>query len=101
MIPGISLFRCGHCHAGYFPMRLICHRCGHAQWTEERVREGVVEESTWVTHAIGQENWTPRKIASVRLPEGQMIVAGIADDIESGMTVALFEENGSPHGRAP
>lgn len=100
MIAGIPLSRCGQCGAGYFPARLICHRCGHAQWTEERAPDGVVEEVTVVTHAIGQENWIPRKIASVRLSEGQLIVAGIADDVHAGMRVCLFEDNGSPHGRA-
>jgi uncharacterized OB-fold protein len=99
MKPGIPLARCADCGAGYFPARLICPRCGNANWREDRVHDGVVEQTTIVRHAAGHADWEPRHIASVRTSDGQLIVAGLEEPLPAATRVALFERDGSPIAR--
>jgi len=49
---------------------------------------------------LGQENWQPRRIASVRTSDGQRITVGLRDESGPGATVELFEEGTAPFGRA-
>ena len=99
MKPGIPLTRCVDCGAGYFPARLICPRCGNANWRQDEVREGVVEQTTIVRHAAGQADWKPRHIASVRTSDGQLIVAGLEEPLPEATKVALFDNDGAPIAR--
>jgi uncharacterized OB-fold protein len=96
---GIRLSRCTVCHAGFFPPRLICARCGNASWRDDEVHEGVVEETTLVRHAAGYADWKPRLIASVRTTEGQMIIAGLEESLLEGTRVDLYDRDGSPIAR--
>lgn len=99
MKPGIPLTRCINCGAGYFPARLICAKCGEADWRDDTVGEGVVEQSTIVRVAAGQADWTPRHIASVRTVDGQLIVVGLEEPLPNATKVALFDRDGSPIAR--
>jgi uncharacterized OB-fold protein len=99
MKPGIPLTRCTACGTGFFPVRLICPRCGGADWRTDEVREGTVEQTTIVHHAAGRADWQPRHIASVRTADGQMIVAGLEEPLPEATRVVLFDRDGSPIAR--
>jgi uncharacterized OB-fold protein len=99
MKAGLSLARCVDCGAGYFPPRLICARCGNANWRTDEVHEGTVEQTTIVRHAAGHADWKPRHIASVRTADGQLIVAGLEEPLPEMTEVTLFENDGAPIAR--
>jgi uncharacterized OB-fold protein len=100
MSAGVTIWRCTNCRAGFFPQPLLCRRCGGAIFETDRVSEAVVEEISVIRHMLGQENWRPRRIASVRLPEGQRITVGLRDRSEPGAAIELSEEDGAPFGQA-
>ena len=100
MTPGIAIWRCANCGVGFFPERLLCPRCHGAAFETGRVHEAVVEEVSVIRHMLGQENWQPRRIASVRTSDGQRITVGLRDQSEPGAAIALFEEEGAPFGQA-
>jgi uncharacterized OB-fold protein len=100
MTPGVTIWRCVNCGTGFFPEPLLCRRCGGDRFGTDRVGEAVVEEVSVIRHMLGQDNWQPRRIASVRTADGQAITVGLKDNIESGATVELFEDGGAPYGRA-
>jgi uncharacterized OB-fold protein len=93
--PGIELAACAACGAAYFPARLLCPRCGGARWSSLVVREGVVEETTCVRHAVGTAEEGPRILATVRLPAGQRVVAGLERELPPGSPVELCEAGGA------
>jgi len=66
----------------------------------DRVHEAVIEEISVIRHMLGQENWQPRRIASVRTSDGQRITVGLRDESGPGATIELFEEGTAPFGRA-
>ena len=92
---GVVVSRCRNCGTGYFPARLICPRCGGGDLHEDRVRDGVVEETVTVRHAAGHGEWRPRRLATVRTADGQTIVAGIAEDLPRGAAVELDQSGGA------
>lgn len=100
MSPGLTIWRCVNCRAGFFPERLLCPRCRGDRFETDRVSEAVVEEISVIRHMLGQDNWQPRRIASVRTTDGQRITIGLRDQSESGATVELFEDGGAPFGQA-
>jgi uncharacterized OB-fold protein len=97
---GLAIFRCAACGARYFPRRMICHRCGGHGFAEERAREGVVEEVSVIRHMLGQENWQPHRIASVRIGDDLRITVGLTDESGPGATIALSQEGLAAFGRA-
>ena len=97
---GVTIWRCANCRAGFFPERLLCRRCHGDKFETDRVREAVVEEISIIRHMLGQENWQPRRIASVRTTDGQLMTVGLRDQSEPGATIELFQEGGAPFGRA-
>jgi uncharacterized OB-fold protein len=99
MTPGVAIWRCANCGAAFFPERLLCPRCHGYRFDTERVHEAVVEEVSVIRHMLGQDNWQPRRIASVRTSDGQRITIGLRDDADPGATVELFEEGEAPFGR--
>lgn len=100
MTPGVTIWRCVSCRAGYFPERLLCPRCHGAKFEPDRVHEAVVEEVSVIRHMLGQENWQPHRIASVRTSDGQRLTVGLRDDAKPGATIELFEEDAAPFGKA-
>jgi uncharacterized OB-fold protein len=100
MTRGVPIWRCKACGVAYFPQRLLCPRCHGSEWNEDRVHAGVVEEISTIRHMIGQTDWQPRRIASVRTADGQLITVGLRDDSAPGTVIALFEEGTAPFGRA-
>ena len=64
------------------------------------MHEAVVEEISVIRHMIGQENWQPRRIASVRTSGGPRMTVGLRDESGPGATIELFEEGTAPFGRA-
>jgi uncharacterized OB-fold protein len=100
MTPGVGIWRCANCRLGVFPQPLLCPRCHGATFETERVHDAVVEEISVIRHMIGQENWQPRRIASVRTGEGQLITVGLQDESGSGTVIELLQEGGAPFGKA-
>ena len=100
MSSGVTIWRCADCHAGYFPERLLCPRCHGDKFTTDHVREAIVEEVSVIRHMLGQENWQPRRIASVRTAEGLRFTVGLRDESQPGAVIELFEEGSAPFGQA-
>ena len=100
MTAGVTIWRCATCRAGFFPERLLCARCHGDRFETDRVREAVVEEVSIIRHMLGQENWQPRRIASVRTSDGQRITVGLLDESGPGATIELFLQDQAPFGRA-
>jgi len=99
MTPGVIIWRCAKCHAGFFPERLLCPRCHGDRFETDRVHEAVVEEVSVIRHMLGQENWQPRRIASVRTSEGLLMTVGLVDEADVGATIELFQDEAAPFGR--
>jgi len=100
MTPGVGIWRCANCRLGVFPQPLLCPRCHGETFATDRVHEAVVEEISVIRHMIGQENWQPRRIGSVRTNDGQLITVGLQDESGPGATIELFQEDNAPFGRA-
>jgi uncharacterized OB-fold protein len=100
MSEGVAIWRCAKCNGGFFPEPLLCSRCHGHQFTADTVREGVVEEISVIRHMLGQENWQPRRIASVRTRDGQLMTVGLRDESGPGARIELFQEGDAPFGRA-
>ncbi len=100
MIPGVGIWRCANCGLGVFPQPLLCPRCHGNKFSAERVHDAVVEEISVIRHMIGQENWQPRRIASVRTSEGQLMTVGLQDESSPGTAIELFQEENAPFGKA-
>ena len=84
MTQGLSVWICRGCNASYFPERLICPSCGSGEFGISEIDGGQVEDVTVVTHVLGQENWQPRTLATVRIEGGQRIIAGTIGEIAVG-----------------
>lgn len=55
----------------------------------------MVEETTSVRHAVGTAEERPRVLATVRLPAGQRVVAGLEHELPRGTPVELHEADGA------
>jgi hypothetical protein len=99
MSAGVTIWRCANCHAGLFPEPLLCPRCHGDAFTTDRVHDAVIEEISVIRHMLGQENWQPRRIASVRTSDGFLLTVGLLDDSGVGQTIELLEEGQAPYGR--
>lgn len=97
---GLQVWKCAKCGALFFPRRLMCLRCESPEMIDGHVPEGVVEEITVVRHVLGQEGWKPRRIASVRTPEGLLLTVGLQDDSQIGTRIAISQDGTAPVGRA-
>ena len=49
---------------------------------------------------LGQTDWQPRRIASVRTSDGQRITVGLPDESGPGTVIELFEDGTAPFGKA-
>ena len=97
---GVGIWRCVRCRTGFFPQRLLCARCHGESFEPDRVHEAVVEEISIIRHMLGQTNWKPRRIASVRTAEGLRFTVGLTDESAPGAVIELFEEGTAPFGAA-
>jgi uncharacterized OB-fold protein len=100
MSNGVGIWRCKACGIAYFPERLLCARCHGHDWVVDRVHVAVVEEVSVIRHMIGQADWQPRRIASVRTRDGQLITVGLRDESGPGTVIELFEDGTAPFGQA-
>ena len=100
MKQGVAIWRCAGCRAAFFPQRLLCPRCHGDVFVQERVYEAVVEEVSTIRHMLGQTDWQPRRIASVRTADGACITVGLIDESAPGTVIELFEEGTAPYGAA-
>ena len=99
MTAGLTAWKCRNCGAIYFPERYLCAACGGHDIVTTSVTEGIVEDMTVVRHVIGQADWQPRPIATVKIDSGARILAGLLDDAGPDDRVTLFEEDGAPYAR--
>jgi len=100
MTSGVTIWRCKACGVAYFPERLLCPCCHGHEWAEDRVYQAVVEEVSTIRHMIGQTDWQPQRIASIRTADGQLITVGLRDESGPGTVIELFEEDKAPYGKA-
>jgi uncharacterized OB-fold protein len=100
MTRGLSIWRCANCRSGFFPQRLLCARCHGGSFEQDRVYEAVVEEVSVIRHMLGQSDWQPCRIASVRTSDGQRITVGLTDESGPGTAIELFEQDMAPFGAA-
>jgi ABC-type ATPase with predicted acetyltransferase domain len=100
MSPGVGIWRCTKCRAGLFPEPLLCPRCHGDRFETDRVHTAVVEEISIIRHMLGQTDWKPRRIASVRTSDGQVMTVGLLDESGLGATLELFQQEDAPFGRA-
>jgi uncharacterized protein len=91
---GVQLWVCQSCHTGYFPRRLICHRCGAAWWRPETALDGTVEETTTVRRRVGADS-DLAVLGTIRLDGGQRVVAALAQTLAPGSRVELAQSGGS------
>jgi uncharacterized OB-fold protein len=94
---GLKIWFCRDCGHAYFPERLICAECGGAEFDAGASERGEVEDITVINHVIGQENWTPRPIATIRLDEGPRILAGAIGEIAIGDAVSVQSDDLVPY----
>ena len=97
---GIGIWRCVKCRTAFFPQRLLCARCHGDSFVPDRVYEAVVEEISIIRHMLGQADWQPRRIASVRTAEGLPFTVGLTGESVPGTVIELFEEGAAPFGAA-
>jgi len=100
MISGVGIWRCTKCRLGVFPQPLLCPRCHGDKFEADRVHDAVVEEISVIRHMIGQTDWQPRRIASVRTGEGMLMTVGLKDEPGPGTAIELFQEDNAPFGKA-
>jgi uncharacterized protein len=100
MSAGVTIWRCTVCGRRCFPEPLLCPACHGHEFATDSVSDGVVEEVSVIRHMLGQENWQPRRIASVRAAGGVLMTVGLRDESGPGMHVMLFQEDEAPFGRA-
>jgi uncharacterized OB-fold protein len=97
---GVGIWRCVNCRTAVFPQRLLCPRCHGGAFEPDRIYQAVVEEVSVIRHMLGQADWQPRRIASVRTSEGPRITIGLRDESPPGAVIELFEEGTAPYGAA-
>ena len=97
---GVGIWRCVKCGTVFFPQRLLCTHCHGDRFAPDRVHEAVVEEISIIRHMLGQTDWQPRRIASVRTADGQRITVGLTDESGPGTVIELFEQDTAPFGAA-
>jgi uncharacterized protein len=97
---GLPISVCSTCGHAVFPYRLLCPRCGGAEWRNEEVGSGVVEEVTTLCRAPGRPVAAPVPLGSVRL-EGVVVVvvARLEGGLEPGDPVRLEYRDGVPVAR--
>lgn len=100
MKQGLEIWCCTGCGKAFFPERYMCSQCRGGEFSREVTRGGVVEEVSMIHHMLGQENWKPRAIASVRTDAGVLITAGLLDDASEGDEIVLCQDEGAPFARA-
>jgi hypothetical protein len=98
MNQGVGTWRCVKCHEHLYPQRLLCPGCHGDKFEQDRIYRAVVEEVSTIRHMIGQSDWEPRRIASVRMADGLRITVGLLDQSGPGAVVELIEEEGAPFG---
>ena len=93
---GFTVAKCIQCGSLYFPHRLICHRCGGHAWTDEHLRNAVIEETTTLSPVAGDGDRGLRYLATVHAAEGLRLVAGLDEPLPEGTCVILMEKDGAP-----
>ena len=99
MTSGLTAWKCTTCGAVYFPERFLCAACGGHHLETTTVTEGVIEDMTMVRHVIGQTDWQPKPIATVRIDGGARILAGVLDEAGPDDRVLLTQDDGAPYVR--
>lgn len=99
MSGGLPISVCSTCGHAVFPRRLLCPRCGGAEWRNEEVSSAVVEEVTTLRRAPGGPIAVPVPVGAVRLEGGVVVVARLEGGLEPGDPVRLEYRDGVPVAR--
>jgi uncharacterized protein len=95
-VSGVPVSVCSACGHGVFPARLLCSRCGAAEWESREVEEGVVEDATLVRRAPGGELAVAVPLGTVRVEGGVRVLARIDLGLVPGASVRLEYRDGIP-----
>jgi uncharacterized protein len=90
---------CTTCARAAFPVPVWCPSCGGANWREEELGAGAVEETTFLRRAPGRRLDAAVRLGSVRLDVGPAIVSRLAPGATSGTRVWVELEEGVPVAR--
>ena len=85
------LYACQGCGHVIFPARLLCHRCGAADWVETPCEQGTVQETTVMRQGFGEPGASPVHLAAVQTAFGVTVIARLAGPSAPGATVTLTE----------
>jgi uncharacterized protein len=96
---GLPISVCSTCGHAVFPYRLLCPRCGGAEWRNEEVGSGVVEEVTTLRRAPGGPVAAPVPLGSVRLDGGVVVIARLEGALKPDDPVRLEYRDGVPVAR--
>jgi uncharacterized protein len=96
---GLPISVCSNCGHAVFPHRLLCPRCGGAEWRNEEVGSGDVEEVTILRRAPGGPITVPVPLGTVRLESGVVVVARLEGALEPGDPARLEYRDGVPVAR--
>lgn len=91
---------CARCGYAAYPPRILCPRCGAAEWRRQLADSGVVEEITvrrpvFKRRQLPQGNWLDQSethLGSVRTDLGPVVVARVPDDARPGDRVRLHAQ---------
>lgn len=94
---GLKLGICISCGAAFFPPRLVCPCCGRDEWRTALAADGTVEETTTVRRSVAGEQ-QPTVLATVRLEDGQRVIAQLPRDAKPGTPIRLQQIEGAVYG---
>jgi uncharacterized OB-fold protein len=94
-----GLVVCVRCERAAFPRPLWCPACGGAEWREEELGAGRVEETTYVRRVPGHTLVPPARLGTVRLDAGPVLVARLAPGVSAAGRVWLELDGGAPVAR--
>jgi len=88
---------CGRCGHPAYPPRILCPRCGAAEWTRRLADTGVVEEVTVRRPVMKHRqlpwgNWLDQeqtRLGTVRTDLGPLVVCRVPEGVGPGDRVAL------------
>jgi uncharacterized OB-fold protein len=91
---GVTICACTACGHAVFPGRLLCPRCGSAEWRDALVRRGTVLATTQTRKRVIVHRLLETTIAEVRTDAGPIVIARLLGEATPGTEVGLATRAG-------
>lgn len=91
---GITVHVCSACGHAVFPGRVLCPRCGSADWRDELVRRGTLLATTQTRKRVIVHRLLETRIAEVRTDAGPVVIARLLGEADPGTAVTLANRAG-------